>query len=161
MKIKRTILTGTLALCGTLAMLLPSQVQAQTNADITKQAFAVTVPININNFTFTPVAIPAGKRLVIQNVSLSGAAQTSGAYVVPIIILAATLGSGSQNLYYYAPTPYPTDPSQFYLSQPTTVYADTLYASPAFAGFTPTFMSFNLVITGYLVDAPKATTPPS
>lgn len=161
MKIKRIILTGTLALCGTLATLLPSQVQAQTNADITNHAFAVTVPININNFTFTPVAIPAGKRLVIQNVSLSGAAETTGAYVVPIIILAATLGSESQNLYYYAPTPYPTDPSQYYLSQPTTVYADTLYASPAFAGFTPSFMSFNVVITGYLVDAPKATTPPS
>jgi len=156
MKTHRIVLTGLLALCGALVTCLPSQTQAQTNSDIAKNAFAVTVPININNFTFTPVTIPAGKRLAIQNVSLSGAAQTTGAYVVPIIILAATLGSDGQNLYYYAPTPYVTDPSQFYLSQPTTVYADTLYASPAFAGYTPSFMAFNVVITGYLVDLPPA-----
>src|SRR5471030_1480212 len=33
--------------------------------------FQVSVPININNFTYTPVAIPAGQRLVIDYISYS------------------------------------------------------------------------------------------
>jgi hypothetical protein len=155
MKINRIVLTWTLALFCTFAVFTPANLHAQTNADIAKNAFAVTVPININNFNFTPVTIPAGKRLVVQDVSLSGAAQTGGAYVQPIIILSATLGSGPANLHYYAPIQDPNVPGQFYADFQTTVYADTLNASPAFAGFTPTFMSFNLVITGYLVDLPK------
>jgi hypothetical protein len=116
--------------------------------------FVVTVPININNFNFTPVAIPAGKRLVIDFISMSGAAQTSGAYVQPIIILSATLQGGSQNLFYFAPLQDPNVPGQYYSSQQTTIYADTLSASPAFAGFTPTFMSFSVVISGHLIAAP-------
>jgi hypothetical protein len=155
MKFNRIVLALTLALFGAFAAFTPANLHAQTNADIARNAFAVTVPINVNNFNYTPVTIPAGKRLVVQNVSLSGAAQTDGPYVVPIIILSASINSASANLHYYAPTPYPTDPSQFYASLPTTVYADTLSVSPAFAGYTPTFMAFNVVITGYLVDLPK------
>ncbi len=116
--------------------------------------FVATVPININNFNFTAVPIPAGKRLIIDYVSMSGATQTAGAYVQPIIILAATLHGGSQNLFYFAPLQDPNVPGQYYDHEQTTIYVDTLYASPAFAGFTPSFMSFNLVISGHLVAAP-------
>jgi hypothetical protein len=156
MKINRIVLALTLALLGTFAVFTPANLHAQTNADIANNAFQTTVAININNFNNTPVAIPAGKRLVIQNVSLSGAAQTtSGPYVQPIIILSATLGSGAANLRYFAPIQDPNDPGQFYKDFETTVYADKLEASPAFAGYTPSFMSFNVVITGYLVELPK------
>jgi hypothetical protein len=140
---------------GTFAALTPAHLHAQTNADIANNAFEVTVGINVNNFVFTPVAIPKGKRLVVQNVSLSGAAQTDGAYVQPIVILSSTLGTAASVLHYYAPNPSVTTPGQFYASVPTTVYADTLNVSPAFAGYTPTFLAFNVVITGYLVDLPK------
>lgn len=156
MKTHRIVLAGLLTLCGTVAACLPARLQAQTNSDIAKNAFEVTVTVNINNFVYTPVAIPAGKRLVVQNVNLSGAATTSGAYVVPIVILSSTIGSGTANLSYFSPNPYVTDPSQFYEDKQTTVYADTLQVAPAFAGFTPTFMEFNVVITGYLVDLPAA-----
>ena len=119
------------------------------------------MPININNFNFTPVTIPAGYRLVIQDVSLSGAAQTTGAYVQPIAILSSTLSSEAANLRYFAPNPSATVPGQYYGDYPTTIYADTLEVSPAFAGFTPSFMSFNIVITGYLVDlTPTQVCPP-
>lgn len=155
MKIKRIVFVLSLSLLGTFAALTPANLHAQTNADIARNAFEVTVPVNVNNFTYTPVTIPAGKRLVVQNVSLSGAAQTDGAYVVPIVILSSSINSGASNLHYFAPSPYPTDTSQFYLSTQTTIYADQLEVSPAFAGFTPTFLAFNVVITGYLVDLPK------
>jgi hypothetical protein len=155
MKINRFVLALTLALLGTFAVFPAANLHAQTNTDIAHNAFQVTVAININNFNYTPVAIPAGKRLVIQNVSLSGAAQTGGAYVQPIIILNSTLGSGAPNLRYFAPSQSTTVPGQYYSDFQTTVYADKLEAGPAFSGFTPTFLSFNLVITGYLVELPK------
>lgn len=155
MKISRIVAALTLALPAVFAVSNPANLHAQTNADISKNAFQVTVPVNVNNFTVTPVTIPAGKRLVVQDVSFDGAAQTAGPYVVPIIVLTTTIGGGAQNNRYFAPTPYPTDPTQFYSDMTTVLYADTLGVSPAFAGYTPTFMSFNVVITGYLVDLPK------
>ncbi|MFC3650799.1 hypothetical protein ACFONN_04535 [Dyella humi] len=155
MKISRSVLAGMFVLLGTLVIFQPSNVHAQTNADISKDAVQVTVQVNINNFTFTPVSIPSGKRLVVQSVNLSGAATTAGAYVQPIVVAASKLGSGSFNYSYFGPNPSVVDPTQFYASYPTTIYADTLMVGPAFAGYTPTFMAFNVVINGYLVDAPK------
>jgi hypothetical protein len=159
MKIYKIALTGALSLLGILAAVHPANLQAQTNADIYNNAFQVTVPINIDNFNFTAVTIPAGYRLVIQNVSLSGAAQTNGSYVQPIVIFSTTLGANSANLRYFGPSPSATVPGQYYGDFETTMYADTLEVSPAFAGFTPTFMAFNVVITGYLVAPPPP--PPS
>jgi hypothetical protein len=155
MKINKIALAMTLALPSTFAVFAPANLHAQTNADVARNAFQVTVPININNFTFTPVTIPAGKRLVVQDVSMSGAAQTAGSDVQPIIIMAATLGSGPESLRYFGPNPSATVPGQYYADISTTLYADDLQVSPAFSGFTPTFMAFNVVITGYLVDLPK------
>jgi hypothetical protein len=161
MKINRTVLALTLALLSLFAVITPANLPAQSATDPALNAFQVTVPINITNFNFTTVTIPAGQRLVIQNVSLSGAAQTSGTDVQPIIILSSTLGSDASNLRYFAPTPSATVPGQYYADYPTTLYADTLALSPAFAGFTPTFMAFNVVITGYLVDlTPSQSCPP-
>jgi hypothetical protein len=155
MKITRIVLALTLALLVSSAVFTPSNLYAQTNSDIARNAFEVTVPVNINNFVYTPVTIPAGKRLVVQNVTLSGAAQTAGAYIQPVIILSSTINSGTANLYYFGPNPSATAPGQYYADMPTTIYADTLEVGPAFAGYTPTFLSFNVVITGYLVDLPK------
>jgi len=142
-------LAGTFVL-GVLGFCFAQPVAAQT----TPVPFVATVPININNFNFTAVPIPTGKRLVIDYISMSGAAQTTGAYVQPIIILYATLQGGAQNLFYFAPPQDHDVPGQYYDHEQTTIYADTLYASPAFAGFTPSFMSFNLVISGHLLAAP-------
>jgi len=113
--------------------------------------FQVTVPININNFTYTQVSIPTGKRLVIDYISMSGAAQTSGAYIQPIIILNSNVAGGAAALSYFAPSVSTVDPGQFYGNYQTTLYADTLSVGPAFAGYTPTFLGFSVVITGHLI----------
>ncbi|MGA3373033.1 MAG: hypothetical protein ABSC48_14850 [Terracidiphilus sp.] len=160
MKINRIVRALTLALLGSFAVFAPANLLAQTT-NLALNAFQVTVPININNFNFTPVTIPAGQRLVIQDVSLSGAAQTTGTDVQPIIIFSSTLGSAAANLRYFAPNPSATVPGQYYGDYPTTLYADTLEVSPAFAGYTPSFMSFNVVITGYLVDLTPTQACPS
>jgi hypothetical protein len=160
MKINRIVRALTLALLSCFAIFPSANLLAQTT-DPALNAFQVTVNVNIDNFNFTTVTIPAGQRLVIQDISLSGAAQTSGAYVQPIVILSSTLGAGAANLRYFGPNPSATDPGQYYADYPTTLYADTLEVSPAFAGYTPTFMSFNVVITGYLVNLTPSQTCPA
>ena len=152
MKFHRVALALAIAISLAYAAFSPMSLHGQNSVDPVRNAFQVTVPININNFNFTPVTIPTGYRLVIQDISLSGAAQTNGTDVQPIIIFSSTLGSNSSNLRYFAPSPSATVPGQYYADYSTTMYADTLEVSPAFAGFTPTFMSFNVVITGSLVN---------
>jgi hypothetical protein len=113
------------------------------------------VTVNVTNFTNVPVTIPKGKRLVVQNVSLAGAAQTTGAYVQPYVVLYSSINSATSIPRYFGPNPSVTTPGQYTANVPTTIYADSLSVGPAFAGYTPTFLEFNVVITGYLVDLPK------
>lgn len=71
-----------------------AQVRAALVQDVDQPArapFQVTVNADIKNFTFTSVPIPSGKRLVIDYVALEGAAQTTGAYVQPIVILESSV----------------------------------------------------------------------
>ena len=154
-------LAGSLALVAVLGKFYVPPLLAQARAalvqDIDQPArapFQATVTVDISNFNFTPVTIPAGQRLVVDYVSMSGAAQTTGAYVQPIVILSSTLSGGSQNLYYFSPDQSSVAPGQYYRAQQTTIYADTLNVSPAFAGYTPSFMTFNVVISGHLISNP-------
>jgi len=158
MKNKILTLAAALVLVAVVGKFYAQPVMAQVRAalvqDVDQPArapFQATVAINVNNFTFTPVAIPAGKRLVIDYVSMSGAAQTSGAYIQPIIILSSSVAGSANALYYIAPQQSTTAPGQYYHTEKATIYADSLSVSPAFSGFTPTFMVFNVVISGHLV----------
>lgn len=119
--------------------------------------FVVTVPVNVNNFVYTQVAIPQGNRLVIDFIALSGAAQATNGPIQPIVILNASVGGASSNLFYFGPTPSATVPGQYYMSEKTVIYADSLSVSPAFAGYTPSFLAFNVVISGHLISL--STTP--
>jgi hypothetical protein len=120
----------------------------------TQTPFQTTVTTNVLScFCFTPVPLPAGKRLIIQYISQTGAATTtSGPYIIPITVLASTVAGGPSTSYYFAPPQNAQEASQFYETQPVTIYADTLYVGPAFAGFDPNFDTFNVVISGYLVE---------
>ena len=161
MKNKLLTFAGALALLAVLGKFyappLMAQVRAALVQDVDQPArapFQVTVPININNFTFTPVSIPAGKRLVVDYISMSGAAQTSGTDIQPIIIFSSSVAGSSNCLYYVAPQQSGTVPGQYYHTEKAAIFADSLSVSPAFAGFTPTFMAFNVVISGHLVSVP-------
>lgn len=125
------------------AITTPHPVQTQT-------PFQVTVSININNFVYTNVTIPSGKRLVIQYVNLSGDTEpTSGTQ--PFALLYSTV-NGTGVLYYFSPTQSSTASTQWYLGQSPTIYADTLAVGPAYAGDTPSVMDFGVTISGYLID---------
>ena len=116
--------------------------------------FQATVQLNITNFTYTPVPIPAGQRLVIEYVSISGAAQSSGGGVQPIALLSVGTAGNPAATYYFAPTQSTTVATQFFHTESTAIYADTLQVGPAFSGFTPSFMVMNVNISGHLVSIP-------
>lgn len=145
-----------LLLAGLSGVVFTHAVSAQSTQDV-PTPFVTTVPININNFNYTAVTIPAGMRLVVDYVSVTGAAQSSSGGVQPIAILNTTVGGSPSNLFYFAPPQNTTVAGQYYMTQSTAIYADTLSVGPAFAGFTPDFMAFNVVLSGHLIAIPAAT----
>lgn len=158
MKNKLLTLAGALALIAVLGKFYAKPVMAQVRAalvqDVDQPArapFQVTVPINVNNFTYTPVSIPAGKRLVVDYIAMSGAAQSASGGIQPIIILSSSVSGSANALYYVAPEQSGTVPGQYYHTEKATIYADSLNVSPAFAGYSPSFMAFNVVISGHLI----------
>lgn len=134
-----------------------SHAQTTSTQDV-PDPFVTTVQVDaVNNFNYTPVAIPSGKRLVVDYVSMSGAASGNGGAIQPIVILDATLIGGAQNLFYFAPPVNTQLNTQYYMAQNTEIFADgTLLVGPAFAGFSPNFDTFNVVITGHLIANPPS-----
>lgn len=156
MKGKIGTFSGLVLLLGILGVCCTQFAAAQDGRD----PFVTTVVVNpLTNFNYTPVTIPTGKRLVVDYVSISGAAQSANGPIQPIAILNATLTGGSANLFYIAPPADAALPSQFYLNEKTVIYADSLEIGPAFAGYSPSFMILSVVISGHLIPIPK--TPPT
>ncbi|HEY2859228.1 MAG TPA: hypothetical protein VGJ21_12480 [Terracidiphilus sp.] len=123
--------------------------------------FVAVVSVNVNNFVYTPVTIPSGMRLVIDYVSLAGSAQASSGPVQPIVLLNTAVADNQSGTFYFAPNPSTLATTQFYSSEKTVIYADTLFVGPAFAGYTPSFMSFNVVISGHLIPLMSESAGPS
>ena len=138
--------------------LTPRAAVAAANAkDVDQPArapFQASVTLDINNFTYTPIPIPAGQRLVIEYVSISGAAQATGGPVQPIALLASTLAGNPVAYFYLAPAPAAALPNQYYHGQPLAIYADSLQIGPAFAGYSPNYLIMNVVVSGHLVAIP-------
>lgn len=161
MKNRLLTFAGALALLAVLGKFyappLMGQVRAAMVQDVDQPArspFQASVAININNFTFTNVPIPSGKRLVVDYLAVSGAAQTSGADIQPIILISSSVAGNPSALYYIGPDQSTAVQGQYYHTEKATIYADSLSVSPAYAGFTPTFMAFNVVISGHLISIP-------
>ena len=116
--------------------------------------FQATVTLDINNFVYTPIPIPAGQRLVIEYVSISGAAQASGGPVQPIALLSSNVAGNPGATFYIAPKPAAALPNQYYHAEPTVIYADSLQVGPAYAGYSPNYLIMNVVISGHLISIP-------
>lgn len=135
--------TGTVSLSGTGTV--------QDADQPARQPFQATVTVNLNNFTYTSVPIPAGKRLVIEYVALAGASASSGGGVQPVILLNSDVAGSANALYYIQPVQSTAAPSQFYFNGPVTIYADNFSVGFGYAGFAPNFLVFNVVISGHLI----------
>ena len=158
MKNKLLILAAALLVLGVIAKFYAEPVMAQVRAALTQDVaqpapapFQVTVAVNVDNYTLTAVPIPAGKRLVIDSISLNGAPPTSGAYVQPVVLVTAGVAGNRNVSYSFGPDPSTARRGYYSASYPTAIDADSLYLSPAFTGYTPTFDSFNVSISGHLI----------
>ena len=158
MKNRMLTLAGTLALLAVLGKFYARPVLAQVRAalvqDVDQPArapFQVVVPINVTNFTSTPVSIPSGKRLVIEFVNMSCGASAANNVIQPIGLISSTVAGNSPVNFYMAPTVSPTDSGQFYQSWPVSIYADSPSVSPALAGYEPSFLACNVAISGHLI----------
>ena len=155
---KKTLITlsGAIMLIAVLGRFYAKPVMAAAvalvqNIDEPARApFQVTVNINRSS-PYTTVSIPSGKRLVVDYVSYSGAAQTSGPFIQPIVLLYSTVAAGAVSDYYFSPNPSVTSPGQYNSSQVTKIFADSLSVGEGFSGYDPTFLSFSVVISGHLI----------
>jgi len=119
-----------------------------------KNAFQTSVSLGLSPQGIT---IPAGQRLVVEFITISGVAFSNSGPIQPSIILQSSLTGGGSASYYLEPGPSPVNipgANQLYLAQPTTIYADNLTVSPAYAGFAPAVYTFNVNISGHLVAVP-------
>lgn len=133
---------------------LLAQVRAALVQDVdqpARQPFQASVSINVNNFVFTNVPIPAGKRLIVEYVTIAGTAAGSGGGVQPIALLNASVAGNPSVDYYFAWTQSPIIPQQFYTNAQTKIYADSLAVGPAYSGSLPAFMAATVSISGHLI----------
>jgi hypothetical protein len=119
-----------------------------------RQPFQTTVTVNLNNFNYTNVPVPAGKRLVVEFLAIAGAASSASGPIQPLILLNSSVaGSPSVNYYIQMMQSVPT-PTQYYFNGPVKIYADTLSVGFGFAGYTPSFLAGQVQISGHLIDIP-------
>ena len=125
-----------------------------TQAVDAKNAFQVDFNLGLSP---QPISIPAGQRLVVDFITISGIADSLNGPIQPSIILQSSLTGGGSASYYLQPGPTPVNipgANQLYLAQALTVYADSLTVSPAYAGFAPFTYTFNVSLSGHLVPVP-------
>jgi hypothetical protein len=160
MKNKLLTLAGALAVIAVLghfyAKPLLAQVRAALVQDVDQPARA---PFQTHVDLFlgpgggsAQVTIPPGQRLVVDFIGVHGIAQGSGG-VQPDIILLSSVGGGPSTSYDFAPQQSSTVGGRFDLSQPATIYADSLNVNLAFAGggAVPSSMAFEVQISGHLI----------
>jgi len=138
----------------------PRQLWAQAKAALVQDidqpargAFQANVIVNLAT-GFVNVPIPAGKRLVVDYVAIAGAAQSGGGGIQPVILMQSTLGNAAGVTYYLMPSQSPTAPTQFYGSEQPRIYADSLYVGTGYSGYAPSFLTFQVSISGHLVSMP-------
>jgi hypothetical protein len=116
-------------------------------------AFQVQLQLNLSGALSLPVAIPPGKRLVVEYVTLEGSAAAAGD-IQPIILFESWLNPSSPANFYIRPELSPLAMQQFYHSEQVRIYADALQVGVGYAGASPLVLSFGVSISGHLVSVP-------
>jgi hypothetical protein len=137
----------------------PRQLMAQVKAALVRDedspgrgAFQTSLNLSFSGTSGAGITVPAGKRLVVDYVSVNGSGPSAGTQ--PYIVIYSSVGGGPQVPYTLTPTQSPIAVQQFEGNKEVRIYADTLFASLAFAGSTPPFLIFNVSISGHLIDMP-------
>lgn len=161
MKNRLLTLAGGLALLAVLGKFYAAPAFAQVRAALVqdvdqpaRQPFQYTVSQSLSNFSYTSVPIPAGKRLIVDFIAVSGAAISPDGPIQAITLLQAGQTGNPAATYYFKLDPSTTTPTQVFYSGPTKIYADTLSIGMGFSGFSPSTLNVNTVISGHLISIP-------
>ena len=131
---------------------LLAQVRAALVQDVDQPARAPFQALLIfGSSGLTNVTIPPGQRLVVDFITVGGAANAPGGGTQPTIALGTTVGSGQNSRYAFAPQQSGTVGGVFNLSEPVTIYADSLEVDISFSGSIPSFAQFAVGISGHLI----------
>ena len=157
---KKTLLTlasalvifASSAVCTVTAHAQAKAALVQNVDEPARAPFQTSVNLNWTGSAYANIAIPAGKRLVIDFVSLSGAAATTGPFIQPYVFINSSVGGGTSSTYTFILNQSSVAPGQFNSIQQTTIYSDALSVSLAFAGYTPTFLVVTATISGHLIN---------
>ncbi|MEO8370746.1 MAG: hypothetical protein ABI806_16295 [Candidatus Solibacter sp.] len=115
-----------------------------------RQPFQAAVIVSLNNFRNQEVRIPAGKRLVVEYVTIAGG--TCCTNTQPLILLNASLNGAAATTFYLQPVQSEVAQNQFYKSEMMRVYADQLSVGFGWSGGAPSQLVSNVAISGHLID---------
>ena len=137
----------------------PRQLIAQVRAALVQDvdepahgAFQAQLNLSLSGVSGTGLTIPAGKRLVIDYVTVAGAGPSSGTQ--PYLEIYTTVNGGPSINYQLRLAQSPITPQQFDDSEKVTIYGDTAFVSIAFSGASPFFLNESVTISGHLVAIP-------
>jgi hypothetical protein len=116
-------------------------------------AFQTTVTVGFGT-GLAGIAIPAGKRLIIDYVSIHGNADGNGGVTVPTILIESAINGQGTVSYYISPVRVEPTIDQYRASQVVKIYADNLAIGVGYAGAVPLILSFAVDISGHLIDMP-------
>lgn len=116
-------------------------------------AFQTTVQVGFST-GFAGIPIPAGKRLIIDYVSIHGNADGNGGVTVPTVLIESSINSQASVNYYISPVRVEPTADQYRASQEVKIYADSLAIGVGYAGAVPLVLSFAVDVSGHLIDMP-------
>ena len=116
-------------------------------------AFQTTVQVGFGT-GLAGIPIPAGKRLIIDYVSIHGNASGTTGAIVPTILIESSINSQASINYYISPVQIDPTIDQWRASQPVKIYADSLAIGVGYAGSVPFTLSFAVDVSGHLIDMP-------
>jgi len=127
------------------------------DADVAgREPFQATVQLNISGNVVAAVTIPAGKRLVVDEVNIAGDAASSTGPIQPIILAYVNQTANGQSNFYYSVAPSALVSGQYYSDFPVKLYADSLSFGLGFSGYSPSYLGMIINVSGHLI----ATTAP-
>jgi hypothetical protein len=116
-------------------------------------AFQTTVQVGFGT-GLQGITIPAGKRLIIDYVSIHGNASGTSGPTLPTILIESFVNGQGQVNYYISPTQIDPTIDQWRASQVVKIYADSLSIGVGYAGSVPFVLSFAVDVSGHLIDMP-------
>jgi hypothetical protein len=127
------------------------QVWPNVDTDVAgRQPFQAHVDLNVNA-PVAAIAIPAGKRLIVDHIAVTGAAASNSGPIQPVLVLYATQPGTGQVDYLYQLQPSALVSTQFSLAQQATIYADSFAVGEGFSGYTPSFLVMGITVSGHLI----------